>query len=293
MKLFGDNSAIALTVEGMALRGLVYADRNIKSWFNIPLSPDTVRGGVILAPEKVGKIIAEAIEERNLPRKGVLAAIPSSGCNTETLSFPQSSKVKLEELVKREIRRLGMAKLEDNYLHWQTLPKKGDKQQVYALTTPKVNVLNLVEACRVAGMKLKVIELKPYALARAVNCKEGIIAHGEMDHIEIIIVDNFSASVFRGIPLEVSQPDWEIATSQVIRELPITIDYYNHMHRDSPLSSELPIYLTGELALDPVLSQKVADAAKRSVSSLEPPITSPENFPTAQYMTGIGLMLRS
>jgi hypothetical protein len=65
------------------------------------------------------------------------------------------------------------------------------------------------------------------------------------------------------------------------------------MHRDAPLSPDLPIFLTGELALDHILSRKVADAAKRPVSALEPPIAAPENFPIAQYMTGIGLMLRS
>jgi len=293
VSLFGENLALALTVEGMALRGLVFADRSVESWFNIPLSPDSVKGGLISAPEKVGKVMAEAIRERGLPRKGVLAALPSSGSVAETLTLARTKKGKLDELVKREVKRLAIASPDSNYLYWQLLSAEGDKQQVSVLTTPKENVRNLVAACRAAGITLKDIDLKPFALTRAVKCKDGIIVHGEMDCIEIVIVNNFSTSVFRGIPLEAAAPGWDTAISQLLRELPITIDYYNHTHHDSPISPDIAIYLTGELALDSALRQRVAEAAKRPVGSIEPPVDCPKNFPMVQYMTSIGLMLKS
>jgi len=157
---------------------------------------------------------------------------------------------------------------------------------------PRNNVINMVETCRTAGLKLKGLELRPFALARAVNCKSGIIVHGEVDTIEIVIVDKSFPGLFRYIPVKDANPSLEAAWQNLIRELPFTVDYYNRSHNDSSITAETPIYLSGGLALDPEMPARLSKASGRKVARVEPPPGCPPNFPLEQYLVNVGLMLK-
>lgn len=287
-----NNRTMAFTIEGLALRILIFSGSKIESWYNVPLEPDWVREGVISVPEEVGKVMAEAIQEKDVPCRGVLCALASSGSTPQVLNLPRMKKGNMEGMVVRELRKLMQSSGDTDYIYWQPLPGKGTQQEIYALSVPKRNVLNLVEACRTAGITIKAIELRPFTLVRAVNCKNGIIVHGEVDCIEVVIIDNFFPVLFRSLQVEDGASGSEVAFRHILREIPLTIDYYNHLHGESPLSSDTVIYLSGELALDPELALAMIDVVGREVSSVEPPVDCPADFPMAQYMTNIGLMLK-
>lgn len=293
MDLFGGR-AMAFTIEGLSLRMLVFSGKKIESWYSVPLNPNLLRDGLVAAPDKVGEVMAEVIKGKGTPSSGVLCALPSAGSTSQTLTLPQLSKGKLEDVVQREIKRLIPGSADTDYIYWQQLPavSAAKKQAVYALAIPRNNVVNMVEICRTAGVKIKGIELKPFALTRAVNCKTGIIVHCEIDSIEIVIVDKSFPALFRNIPVKDAKPGPDIACQNLLRELPFTIDYYNRSHPDSNVTTDTAIYMSGELALDPQVAVKVSEASGRTVTDVEPQVQCPPNFPLAQYIVNIGLMLR-
>ena len=293
MDFFG-GSAMALAVDGLSLRMLVFSGKKIVSWFSVPLNPNWVRDGLISAPEEVGKAMAEAVKEKNLPRSGVLVALPSTGAASQTLTLPKIKGGKLDDVVLREVKRLMPGSTDVDYIYWQALPDNGNKQKqsIYALAVPKGNVINMMEVCRTAGIKMKALELKPFALARAVNCKTGIIVNCEVDNIEIVVVDGSFPALFRSIPVKEASPTPDLACQNLMRELPFTVDYYNRSHHDSNVSSETPVYLSGGLALDPGIAPKLTQATGRKVSAIEPPLDFPQNFPMEQYLVNVGLMLK-
>lgn len=293
MDFFG-GSAMALTVDGFSLRMLVFSGKKIESWHSVPLNPSWVKDGLVSAPEKVGKAMEEAVKEKNLPRSGVLAALCSTGAASQTLALPKIKGSKLEGTVLREVKRLMPGSVDADYIYWQPLPENGNKQKqsIYALAIPKGNIINMMEVCRTAGIKMKALELKPFALARAVNCKTGIIANCEVDNIEIVVVDRSFPALFRSIPVKEASPTPDLACQNLIRELPFTVDYYNRSHSDSTVSSETPVYLSGGLALDPGIAPKLTQATGRKVSAIEPPLDFPQNFPLEQYLVNVGLMLK-
>jgi len=65
------------------------------------------------------------------------------------------------------------------------------------------------------------------------------------------------------------------------------------MNRSNPLPASVPIYLTGEVALNPELAQRVGALSGRTVAPVESPLSCPAHFPVALYMTNIGLILKS
>ena len=96
----------------------------------------------------------------------------------------------------------------------------------------------------------------------------------------------------RGIWLREKDLDAGRVAALLLQQLASTIEYYNDMNRASPLPTDVPVYLTGEAALNPELAQRVSTLSSRTVAPLKPPLTYPENFPVALYMTNIGLILK-
>jgi len=291
MRLF-DRRGTAFAIESMTLRLLVFSGRKIESWYSVPLSPNMVREGLISIPEGVGSVMAEAIRENGIPNRGVVCALPSTGSATQTFTLPAVKKGKVREMIGREIKRTMPSSVDVDFVYWQELPREVQKQQVYALAVPRSNVTGVMEACRAAGVTVRGIELKPFSLVRAVNCKSGIIVHGEVDNIEVVIVDKGFPLLFRSIPVKDATPTPEAAAENLLRELPFTIDYYNRTYRDSQLDHEAVVYFSGELALDPKLAMDITQATGREVVGVEPVDEYPPNFPLAQFLTNVGLMLR-
>ncbi|UCC60468.1 MAG: hypothetical protein JSV02_01170 [Dehalococcoidia bacterium] len=294
MRLF-DNRAIAFSVESMTLRILAYSGKKIESWYSVPLSPKSTREGLIVTPEIVGGILSEAIKEYNLPRTGVLCAIPSTGSATQTLTLPDVKGGNLEEVVRREIRRTMPGSQDVDFVYWQKMPRDSLQKQlrVYALAVPRNNILGYADACRAADVKLRGIELRPFALLRAIDCKEGVIVQGELDNVEVVIVEKSFPALYRSIPVKDESPDAEAAGRNLMRELPFTIDYYNRSYPDAQLNPEATIYLSGELALDPKLAMEITEVTGREVVGAETNIDCPPNFPLPQFLTCVGLMLRN
>jgi hypothetical protein len=294
MKIF-DGRSMAFTIESMCLKVLVYSGKKIETWYSVPIPPNLVRDGVIENIDVVSALITETIEEFNLPRRGVVAAIPSTGSATQTLSLPDIKKGNLDDIVHREIRRVMPGSSDLDLMYWQKLPAEGGikKQSIYVLAVPKNIVLNFIDLCRESGIKLRGLELKPFALLRAVKCKNGVIVHADLDNIEIVVVHMGFPGLFRSIPTKEAEPTTETASQNLLRELPFTIDYYNKGFRDAELSTDAPIYLSGELSLEPKLAIEISDSSGREVATIEPEIDCPPSFPIAQFQTCVGLMLRS
>jgi hypothetical protein len=294
MRLF-DRRAMAFTVESMALRILVFTGKKIESWYSVPLEARMVREGLIAKAEYVGSIMSVALKENEIPRRGAVTAIPSSGSSVQMVSLPGVKKSKLKEMVGRELRRTMPGAEERDYIYWQLLPEKRfqkKQQQVYSLTVPKGNISTLVEACQAGGVTLRGLELKPFALLRAIGCDSGIIVHAEMDNTEIVIVDKGFPALFRAVPVKDVEAGPEAAAMGLMRELPFTIDYFYRTTPDCELSHDAPVYLSGELALDPNLAMQITETTGREVVGAEPAVECPLNFPSAQFLTSVGLMLR-
>lgn len=292
---FFSGQGMAFTIEGLSLKMLTFTGKIIESWHSIPLNPNFLRDGLVAAPQEIGKIMAEAIREKGIPRNGVVSALSSAGSTSQVLALPLVKGGKLKEVVDRELKRAMPGSADVDYLYWRPVGSggvAGKRQEIYALAVPRNNVISMVEVCRTAGVKLKGMELRPFALVRAINCENGIIVHGEIDSIEIVIVDRSFPGMFRGIPIKDANPSSESAWQYLVRELPFTIDYYSRSHHDSNITAETAVYLSGGLALDPEMAPRMAQATGRNVVRIEPPPGCPKNFPLEQYVVNVGLMLK-
>ncbi len=284
---------VSLSIDGNDLRIISSSGKKIDRWDSIGFPPNLMREGLITDNAGMAQFIKDALGERKLSPKNVRWAIPSIGSNSQIIDLPPAGKANLEATVQREARRVLSVSPETSYLYWQLLPSAGTQQRVYAVAIPKELTQALIQTCQTAGVTIDSIDLKSFALCRAINQKDAILAHGEVNSVEMVIMMDSLPTLMRGIWLREKNLDAGRVTALLLQQLASTIEYYNDMNRSNPLPANVPIYLTGESALNPELAQRVSALSGRTVAPLEPPVSYPPNFPVALYMTNIGLVLKS
>ncbi len=285
--------SVTLSIDGNSLRIVSSSGKKIDKWDIVAIEPHLVREGLITDAALMAQIIKQTLNERKLSTKNVRWALPSIGSSSQVITLPSTSKASLGVTVEREVRRVLSVSPETSYLYWQPLPSVGDQRRVYAVAIPKESVQGLIQTCQNAGVTIGSIDLKSLALARAINQKDAIIAHGEINSVEMIIMLDSVPGLMRGIWLRERDLDTGRVTALLLQQLASTIEYYNDMNRSNPLPVDVPIYLTGEVALDPELAQRVGTLSGRKVAPLEPPLSCPDHFPVALYMINMGLILKS
>ena len=283
---------ISLSIEGITLRILSFYKGSIEAWDSIPFNPQFVTMGHVADPPGLGGVIKGALEERGLIEGRVVCAIPGLRTMSRVISVPQVAKKELAGVISREARRVLSIAEEDNYLHWQLLPAETDMLRVYVLAVPKEPLHALVEAIREAGLKPYAVDLKPLALMRAVNSKDAIIANGESNSVELVIVVDDVPTLARSVFLGEGVVSQDYAVGRISDEITRTIDFYNNSNPDNPLSPEVPIYLTGAAASGVSFALNVAALIGYPVQPLDPPLPYPEDLPVAEFMVNLGLILK-
>lgn len=281
---------VSLSIEGTNLRVLTVTGKSVETWFSAPLNPVFFREGYVANSSGLSEAIGKALKARGVGGGRTVCAFTSLGSVHRLISIPQAAKKDLVNIVPRELRRAAINV--DNYsVTWQVLPGKSGTLQVYIIGVPKEPLIAFVEALRLAGIKPLAVDIKPLALARAVNRKDAIIAHGERDTLELaIVVDNVPA-LMRSIYLGVDTTPPQVA-SRLAEEVERTVDFYNGTHRSAPLPSDVPIYVTGEVAAYPRFAENLMPTLGRNVATLEPPLSLPKGLPGYLFAVNIGLALK-
>jgi hypothetical protein len=284
---------VSISLDGASIRIVGASGKKIEKWDSVSLDPQLVREGIITDTKAMAEVIKQALAERKLSAKNVRWAIPCIGASAQVVTLPEAGKMKLEALVEREVRKVLSVSPETSYLNWQMLPDSGSARQVYAVAIPRELIENLIQTCQLAGVTISSIDLRTLALGRAITQKDAIIAYGDMNAVEILVMLDSLPGLMRGVWLRERDLDADRVTALLLQQLASTIEYYNDMNRSAPLPTTVPVYLTGEATLSPDIAQRVGTLSGRTVGELQPPFTYPEHFPAALYMVNLGLLLKS
>jgi len=288
----GDKRIVTMSIEGTDLRLLIFSGREVESWDSVAFDPQILKVGQVADPEGLSEVIKNALEGRDILRAQVACALPGLRSVSRVITIPKVSKKELATVVPREVNKLMTISEDDNFLHWQPISTEADQMDVFVLAVPKEPVQAFLEALRLAELKPTAMDLKPMALARAVNQKDAIIASGESNSMELVIVVDDIPVLVRSVFLGEGIVTQDYAVGRISDELGRTILTYNEINKDNPLDPEVPIYLCGSSAGGVPFALNVAALTGRTVQPLEPPIPLPGGFPVADFMVNVGLLLK-
>ena len=291
-KIKGEKRIVAISIEGTDLRLLYFSGKSVESWDSVAFDPQILKVGQVADPAGLAAVIQNAFEGRDVTRAQVVCAMPGLRSVSRIITVPKVSKKELASVVPREVNKLMTISEDDNFLHWQPVATAEDKMDIFVLAVPKEPLNTFMEALNLAAIKPAALDLKPLALARAINQKDAIIACGESNSMELVIVVDDVPVLVRSVFLGEGTVTQDYAVGRISDELGRTILTYNEINKEHPLDPEVPIYLCGASAGGVPFALNVAALTGRTVQPLEPPLPLPPNFPIADFMVNVGLLLK-
>ena len=284
---------LMLSLEATEARLLVVRGQRILHWDRLPLPEGSVRNGQIVLPTAFGQAIAQLVEQASAPRRKAVVSLSGQGALVRIFDLPAVPARMLEEAVRREARRELPLPLEQLYLSWQVIgDPNASRRQVFVLGVPREGLDNCAIGLRSAGVRPVAMDLKPLALARAVNLADVLIADIEAETESMILVRDFIPHIVRSVasPGGSTRPPDERAEHMAV-EIQRIFDFYS-----STKAAGLPpwspvVCLTGALGGEEQIRTQVG----QHWPLVEPnsPIPLPEGFPLLSYLTNIGLALKN
>jgi type IV pilus assembly protein PilM len=282
---------ITLNITATSIRLLSVKGRAVENWASMPLAPGLIKDGLILQPKAVGAVISELFKSAKLPKQKVITSMTGLSFTYRTLSLPRTKPALFEEAIRRSARKEIPLPLEELYLSWQALDGKRDEMDFFILGVPRNLTDAVTQTLTEAGIEPYIMDLKPLALARAANRREGLIVNLEPDCFDVVLVANGIPTIMHTITPRGEEASLEDNIRRLTQELIKTVKFYNNSHLENPLSPTTPLLLSGELANDTTTSL-IQTETGYTVEPLVPPLEFPPNLPATTYAINMGLALK-
>ncbi len=283
--------ATTIYIDDSAIWALAARGKRVRKWATMPLEPGLVKDGVVLNEDDVAKKVRELWRAEDMGGGKVIAAISGVNCLYRLLTLPELPKDLLPEAVRREAGRVLGVPLEQLYLSWQALPSFKAETLVYLVASPRNSVDSLISTLRKAGLDPYLMDLKPLALARISTEPRAIVIDLQPSSFDIVIMTEEIPHVVRSLSLP-SEASLEEKMPVIKGELNRAITFYNSSHMDRPIEVTVPFLVSGELAQQEDVWKLLSSGAGRPVQVLLSSLEAPEDFPSSQYATNIGLALK-
>lgn len=195
----------------------------IRSFNSKEINAGYVENGQIVEPEKLSKIIYEAVSSagpKRINTKKVICSIPESKVFLRIISIPLIKEEEAAEAVKWEIEAGIPLEIDKVYFDWQFLGQADGKQDVLTVAVSREVVDNMVHVLESCGLSVYGMEMESVPTARSLvsrKLEEGegfLIVDIGMLKTSFIIVQNGVPSFTSSIPFS-SRGITDIIASQM------------------------------------------------------------------------------
>lgn len=281
-----------LSIESSNIRVVTLNGRKVERWGNMSLAPGLVKEGLIVQPKAVGQAIDALFKSLGERKSRVIVSLSGTRSAPRLFSLPRAKRPLLEEAMRRQAKREMPLPPEEIYLSWWPIGGKDNELLFFVVGVPRSTVDAQVQTLVEAGVKPYVMDLKPIALSRAVGRRDALIIDLEPDAFGITLVVDGVPAIWRTIPPRQEGFILEDIVQLLTEEVSRIVEFHNQGHPESPLGSDTPAFVTGELSEDATLFKLLQAGLEHPIELLTIPLQCPPDFPTASYAVNLGLALR-
>ena len=283
---------VTLYIDDTSIRLMVTHGNRIKKWADLPLDSGLAKMDVAIKETEIAAQIKQLLKTRKIRTKKVIVGVSGLHCLTRPITLPQLPGAMLAEAVMREARRVLPVPLEQLYISWQTVPATQGKIQVFLVATPRNTADTLLKMLRRVGLKPHLMDVKPLALARIVKQSTAVIVDVQSTEFDIVIMADGVPQPIRTIPFPNEELSLQEKLPRIREDVDRTIEFYNSNNPEKPIASDVPIFVSGELANEPELHKSLSDEFGCPVLPLSSPLKCPEQLDLTRYMVNVGLALK-
>lgn len=195
----------------------------------------------------------------------------------------------LDDAIQNEANRVIPVPMDQVYLSRQMFSTEASENRFFLVAYPKNATEALVRTIEKAGLKTKVMEIAPLALARLANVNRAILVNTWLSNIDIIILVDRIPEVIRSFPLPLDTMTEAERIVNIAEEISRTITYYNSSHTENPLNAEVPVLVSGDLAANKDAWPTLGGSEGHPVEALKVPFDIPEGFDASQFIVNLGM----
>lgn len=130
---------------------------------------EAIRDGVVVETKLVGAAIKAAMKEAHISCHDVVVAAAGGAVFVRPVPFPKLSAQMLRQSVIYEAGRYVPGSIEDSYVEAEIIGDIDETQMnVLLVAAPKDTVNSRIEACKVAGLNVEVVEIESFASYRVI-----------------------------------------------------------------------------------------------------------------------------
>ena len=288
---------MALYLEDTNVKLLVARGRKVERWATVALEIGLVKDGVIIDENRVAKKLRDIFATVKRAKgtdliggKGkIIVGLSGRDSLYRVLSLPVIGDALLPEAVRREAGRVLPVSLNELYLAYQRIPGNASEIRVFVAAFPKKATDVLVRTLRLAGVTPRVLDLAPLALCQSVNEPRAIIVDARQDNLNIMVMAERVPQVIRSLVMQSEGKSISENMPTIIEEFSRTVAFYNSSHQQSPIGSDVPVFVSGDLANVPATWPALVGKLNSQVAVLPSVIECPENFPASEFIINLGL----
>ncbi len=275
-------------VKLLVTRGLEVVDFKI-----LMASPEFFREGLVGDKNRVSGIIQGALDEMSLGDCRVIGAVPGFQNTLRIIRLPNVKGLQPSEVIPREARRTMGVSLETNQLAWRELGGEMERKRWVVVSAARHSVSSLVDTAQQAGLKVSIVDLRAFALARVANQPDAVFAWLAPDGCDVIIIKESVPVQQQSLFWGAGQVEGAVLVERVSDMVERTISLYNDANADAAIMNNVPLYVSGSpISVETDIGARVATNLQRPAATLAPPLPLPPDFPLHDMVVNIGLALR-
>jgi hypothetical protein len=288
-----DNILAFITIEHGMVKLLTCDGLNVLDYRVLLANPRFFREGQVSNNARVGTLIQNVLPEMEGHFDKVIGGLPGFQSRLQLLELPNTGGLNPNVVIPQEASRVMKVSTETYHLSWHRLPDLLDRSRWLVLAASRRSINSFMDTAQRADIRFDSLDLRPFALARAVNYPEAVIAWVAPDGCDVIIVRDW-------VPVEHQSLFWgaELVEDTVLVDrlteiVGRTIATYDQNASEGPLNEEAPLFVCGSpIRREPEMANRVASNLNRDVGELVSPLTQPDDFPVQDLIVNIGLILR-
>ena len=314
---------ITISVEHGSVKLMVSKGQIIDDYRVLLANPRYFREGHISNTSRVAGLIEDVLPELNgrskssfggggllgrvIPRSGgrlksANAVVPGFQNRLQIMEFPKGPGFDPRKVIAQEASRTMHVTPENYYITWHRLPDILDRSRWLVLAAMRRAIISLVDTARRAGIQISEMELRPFALARAINQPDAIITWVAPDGCDVVIVKD-------SVPVEHQSLFWgadlvedSVLIDRLTEVTSRTLSTYNEASTDGPMPDDTSLYICGSpisrhAILDDdqrgfAITQRICQNLRLPRGEIEVPMDGGPGFPVNDLIVNAGLALR-
>ena len=288
----GTKETTSITIEHGFIKVLVSSGQEVIDYGIGVANPQLFREGLVNDPPRVAGLVRSTIDQMGGAHRRVIGAVPGYQTILGAIELPKTRGLDPEVVIPREARQRFGVSPDMSYITWHQLPDNVDRARWLVLSVSRRSITSVVTTLRTAGLPMTALELRPFALARATNRAEAIIAWTAFDGCEVVIVRGAAPVAYQSAFWGADQIDRTILVNRLTEIVGRAIATYEEQNSEMPLPDQTPLFVTGSpVGMELDVGAEVAASLQRPVEQLSPPLEFPLDFPLNDMIVNVGLAL--